>query len=411
MTRKGLFPAAMAGFAALLAAAAAVEAAPKTATPAEASSQSKTSADAKAPAKKADKKTDKADKKAAAKDTSGKKSAAAKSPAKTSEKKADKKAAKKADKKAKASAAKAAVPLPKRRPAESATATGAFPTPIGTAPILSSSFISAQPVAETAAAPLIVPRREAALTPPNVQVPAALAPAVPISPESLAAVKKAIELTRRGRNSEATAVAGTVTDPVAVKLIEWVVLRAETGDFDFQRYAGFATENPGWPNINQFRRKAEAALFQNGVNDAVVRRYFATTKPLTAKGKLAYARALMAQGDREQAQPLVRDAWRTDALGADMERQVLDSFRPASVRRRPQGADGSTALCRGYRRGVARGAAARRLAGRDRQGLRGGQRQIIQNQRAAGCRAWRRAWRHGLPVRPRTTLAACRPGR
>ena len=62
-----------------------------------------------------------------------------------------------------------------------------------------------------------------------------------------------------------------VTDPVAAKLIEWLVLRAENDDFDFQRYAGFATENPGWPNINQFRRKAEAALFQNGVNDAVIR--------------------------------------------------------------------------------------------------------------------------------------------
>lgn len=310
----------MAGFAALLAAAAAVEAAPKAGDnrPAEASSQSKAPSEPKASAKKAEKKP-------AAKAAPGKKST--KAPAKNSEKKADKKAAKKADKKP-SKAARSTVPLPKRRPAESATATGAFPTPIGTAPILSSSFVSAQPAAESATPSPIVPRREAALPPPNVQIQPSLAPAVPISPDSLAAVKKAIELTRRGRRSEATAVAGTVTDPVAVKLIEWVVLRAETDDFDFQRYAGFATENPGWPNINQFRRKAEAALFQNGVNDAVVRRYFATTKPLTAKGKLAYARALMAQGDRAQAQPLVRDAWRTDALSADMERQVLDSFGP-----------------------------------------------------------------------------------
>ena len=157
-------------------------------------------------------------------------------------------------------------------------------------------------------------------------MPSALVPATPISAESLAAVKKAVELTRRRRNSEATAVAGTVTDPVAAKLIEWLVLRAENDDFDFQRYAGFATENPSWPNVNQFRRKAEAALFQNGVNDTVIRRYFATTKPLTAKGKLAYARALLSQGDRAQAQQLVRETWRTDALGADMERQVLDTF-------------------------------------------------------------------------------------
>ncbi len=216
------------------------------------------------------------------------------------------------------------MPLPQRRPADSATVTGAFPTPIGTAPILPSGLVAAP--SAVAAPQFAPPQREASLTPPTSHVPSALVPATPISADSLAAVKKAVELTRRRRNSEATAVAGTVTDPVAAKLIEWLVLRAENDEFDFQRYAGFATENPTWPNINQFRRKAEAALFQNGVNDTVIRRYFATTKPLTAKGRLAYARALLTQGDRAQAQQLVRETWRTDALTADMERQVLDTF-------------------------------------------------------------------------------------
>lgn len=309
----------MVGFAALLAAAAVVEAAPKSkAEETAATAKARKGADKKAPAQKGADKKSAAKISADAKAPAGKGAAAKKASAKkTSAKKANTKTAKKG-------AAKAPVPLPKRRPAESATAAGAFPTPIGTAPILSSAFVTAQP--QNTPAPAIMPRREAALTPPSAAIPSVLGPAAPISADNLAALKKAIELTRRGRNSEATAVAGTTTDPVAAKLIEWVVLRAETGDFDFQRYAGFATENPGWPNINQFRRKAEAALFQNGVNDAVVRRYFATTKPLTAKGRIAYARALLGQGDRAQAQQLVREAWRTDALSADLERQVLDTF-------------------------------------------------------------------------------------
>ncbi len=187
-----------------------------------------------------------------------------------------------------------------------------------------------------------------------------LAPAEAPSADNLAAVKKAIDLARRGRGNEATAIANAVTDPVAAKLIEWMVLRAENGDFDFQRYAGFAAANPGWPNITQFRRKAEAALWQNGVNDTVVRRYFATTKPLTAKGKLALARAADRQGDRATAQQLVRDVWRTDALTADMEKQILDRFGPlltggdhkARMDRRLYAEDTAAAL--------ARGAAARR---------------------------------------------------
>ncbi|HWV52551.1 lytic transglycosylase domain-containing protein [Pseudorhodoplanes sp.] len=294
MTRKGSFTAAMAGFAALLAAAAVVQAAPKPkADNTAATSKGQSGSDKKASAKKD------TEKKAAAKKADAKKGTDARK-----------------------TASKAPVPLPKRRPAESATAAGAFPTPIGTAPILPATLNSP----DSSTASTIVPQRQAALTPPSVHVPATLVPSAPISADTLAAVKKAVELTRRGRNSEATAVAGTVTDPVAAKLIDWLVLRAENDDFDFQRYAGFATENPGWPNINQFRRKAEAALFQNGVNDAVIRRYFATTKPLTAKGRLAYARALLAQGDRAQAQQLVRETWRTDALGADLERQTLDAF-------------------------------------------------------------------------------------
>jgi soluble lytic murein transglycosylase len=312
----------MAGLAALLAAAAVVQAAPKPkAEDTAASAQSKKGADKKAKAKKAPAKP--AEQKAAK--GAPKKTADGKTPAKTgASKAATKSTTKSANRSAKKAAPTAAVPLPKRRPADSATATGAFPTPIGTAPILPSTLIA--PQAANAAPVAVAPQREAALHPPTTQVPVALAPAAPISPDSLAAVKKAIELTRRGRNSEASAVAGTTTDPVAAKLIEWVVLRAETDDFDFQRYAGFAAENPGWPNINQFRRKAEAALYQNSVNDAVVRRYFAANKPLTAKGKLVFARALLAQGDRAQAQQLVRDAWRTDALSADMERQILDAF-------------------------------------------------------------------------------------
>lgn len=321
MTRKGSFAAVMAGIAVLLAAAAVVHAAPKTEgtasvprVAAEKGTEKKAPAKTAAAKKAAGKKTDKTSKKAPKKTP---KKADTKAPARKDASKSDSKPPRKA-------AAKAPVPLPKRRPAESATVTGAFPTPIGTAPILSSALVPPQPA--VASAPMAVPQRDASLTPPAIHVPSALVPATPISPESLAAVKKAVELTRRGRNSDATAIAGTVTDPVAAKLIEWLVLRAENDDFDFQRYAGFATENPGWPNINQFRRKAEAALFQNGVNDVVIRRYFSTTKPLTAKGRLAYARALLAQGNRAQAQQLVRETWRGDALTADMERQILDAF-------------------------------------------------------------------------------------
>lgn len=169
------------------------------------------------------------------------------------------------------------------------------------------------------------PVRQAAVTPPT-QSPLPVAAASTTSPADLAAVKQAIDLVRKGKNSAATDVIRSVGDPVARKVIEWAVLRAEDDDFDFERYAAFIANNPGWPSLNQFRRKAEAALWQNGVSDAHVRNFFASQKPVSAKGKLALARTALAQGDRAQAQRLVRDAWRNDSLSADMEKRTLDAF-------------------------------------------------------------------------------------
>jgi soluble lytic murein transglycosylase len=118
----------------------------------------------------------------------------------------------------------------------------------------------------------------------------------------------------------------SVGDPAARKLIDWAVLRAETDDFVFERYAAFIANNPGWPSIVQFRRKAEAALWQNSASDSQVRSFFAAHKPLSAKGKLALARAALNQGDRNQAQQLVREAWRMESFSADMEKRTLDAF-------------------------------------------------------------------------------------
>jgi soluble lytic murein transglycosylase len=146
--------------------------------------------------------------------------------------------------------------------------------------------------------------------------------------DDLAAVRQAIDLVKKNKLADATDVARAVSDPVARKLIEWVILRAEENGFNFERYSAFITANPSWPHMAMFRRKAEAALWQDRVSEATVRSFFAATRPTTAKGRLALARAAIAQGDRALAQQYAREAWRNDALGADVETQALESFGP-----------------------------------------------------------------------------------
>ncbi|MBZ0147262.1 MAG: lytic transglycosylase domain-containing protein, partial [Pseudorhodoplanes sp.] len=153
-------------------------------------------------------------------------------------------------------------------------------------------------------------------------VPLAVAPTASTGADDLAAVRKAIDLVKKGKMTEAFDVGRGVADPVARKLIEWAVLRAEDDEFNFDRYAAFIAANPGWPHTAMFRRKAEAALWQDRLSENTVRSFFARTKPITAKGRVALARAAIAQGDRAQAAQYVREAWRNDALGADVETQV-----------------------------------------------------------------------------------------
>src|SRR5215472_289425 len=194
------------------------------------------------------------------------------------------------------------IPLPRARPHLLAAAPAPVtiaPVPAPAAPALAS--LTARPVAPTAN------------------------PAIP--PAELASLKEAITLARNGKTGQVTDLQKTIGDPVARKLLEWVLLRSDNNTSDFSRYAAFINANPGWPSIELLRRRAEAMLWQEQVDPAYVRAVFAKEPPLTSKGRLALARALLAYGDRGGAQSQVRSAWRNDALSSDLEDQILDTFR------------------------------------------------------------------------------------
>ena len=109
-------------------------------------------------------------------------------------------------------------------------------------------------------------------------------------------------------------------------MVEWLLLRSDDNMATFDRYAAFISNNPTWPSAWFFRRRAEAALWQERREAATVRAYFRTNKPLTAKGKFALARALAAQGERKEAEAFARDAWRNDPFTPDVETVAYDLF-------------------------------------------------------------------------------------
>ena len=159
-----------------------------------------------------------------------------------------------------------------------------------------------------------------------VSGPFAIAQTAATSAADIAAVKRVIEATRKGKEADANSAEASISDPVARKLAEWVILRSDNTNPTFQRYAAFVDANPSWPHSPLFRRRAENALWNDGVDDRTVRAFFVRQQPVTAKGRYMLARTLLAQGDRDGAAALARHAWRQDEASAEVEKRVLEMF-------------------------------------------------------------------------------------
>ena len=147
----------------------------------------------------------------------------------------------------------------------------------------------------------------------------------------LALVRQAIDLARKAKSSEATTIEKTIADPAAQKLVEWVILRHPDVDASFARYAAFIADNPNWPSMAPFRRRAEARLWQEKSEPATVRG-FTGGQPVSGRGHLALARVMLADGDRDGAQLHLRAAWRTDELSERVETDASEAFRDLLTR-------------------------------------------------------------------------------
>jgi soluble lytic murein transglycosylase len=173
--------------------------------------------------------------------------------------------------------------------------------------------------------------RAAHMIVPSIPLPIAR-PAAASLPPDLAATKQAIELVRQGKPSEATALATSIGDPVAQKLVEWTLLRHPESEVRFERYTAFIRANPNWPSIPLLRRRAEARLWQDRRDAATVRRFFGEEQPTSPLGRLAFARMLKAEGDQAGAAREVRAVWRSAELSAELEAALLDEFRDELTR-------------------------------------------------------------------------------
>ncbi|MET3838690.1 lytic transglycosylase domain-containing protein [Bradyrhizobium sp. OAE829] len=231
------------------------------------------------------------------------------------------------------------VPLPKPRPiARNVVPKTTLPssTPASSTPASSTAAIPTQhsaPATTTPAAPIPAPvlapatRQHAALPAARKPVTAAAVAATSSTSQSdKDALENVIELVRKRKPGDATQAQAAISDPVARKLAEWVILRSDDNGASVERYRAFVSANPSWPSQTFLRRRIEAALWDDRRDDATVWSWFENESPISAKGKFALARVMIGRGDRANAERLVRDAWRHDGMTEDTENTALDLF-------------------------------------------------------------------------------------
>src|SRR5215469_641021 len=206
------------------------------------------------------------------------------------------------------------IPLPRERPAGKTAKPERAAQPSRNGPLsLAPDMESATSSSASSAIQAPASARPAART----TFPFAIAATTATSPLDLSAVKQALDLVRKNRQDEATAMANSITDSLARKLVEWVILRSEDGSNDFSRYAAFINANPSWPSIPLLRRRAEAVLWHERTDPQAVIAFFSADPPRSAKGSFALARALLARGDVARASAILHDAWRSDGFSSD----------------------------------------------------------------------------------------------
>src|SRR4051794_13870884 len=133
-------------------------------------------------------------------------------------------------------------------------------------------------------APTIQPatRQHAALPPPAARKPAPVPVLAATSSTSQAdtdALEKVIELVRARKPADATQVKASISDAVAQKLAEWIILRSDNNGASVERYRAFIEANPSWPSQTFLRRRLEAALWDDRRDDSVVLSWFQNEKP------------------------------------------------------------------------------------------------------------------------------------
>ena len=142
------------------------------------------------------------------------------------------------------------------------------------------------------------------------------------SAQTVAQFSIAANFYRKGQFPQGEA-AASISDPIARAGLDWMALRVAPTP---ARLDAFAKAHPDWPVGRWMRAVREGWLFTGKPTPQETLATLGDKPPVSAQGRIALARALMALGKRGEAQALIRRLWRDSDLDAASETAVLREF-------------------------------------------------------------------------------------
>lgn len=117
-----------------------------------------------------------------------------------------------------------------------------------------------------------------------------------------------------------------IDDPLAVKLFRWLTLVENKAGATFDQLATFIIENAAWPRMDALQTMAEDRL-TDSADKSLTLQLFKTRDPLTTRGRVRFAEALLAAGDEKAAVREVKRAWIFGEFSAKEEKRFLERHR------------------------------------------------------------------------------------
>lgn len=146
------------------------------------------------------------------------------------------------------------------------------------------------------------------------------------APKFLGVATYAVEMAFTGDFIRGASLASRSGDGAAMKLVELLYLRDRPNEAGYQRIMAFLDAAPNWPLAEGLIKRAERSLYVNDEPAELVLGHFKRHQPRTAQGSLAYARALLAEGDKRAALKYVQNAYYNPGIPSELEKQIVTEF-------------------------------------------------------------------------------------